>query len=76
MTVAPSASGFSRTMFLFLLQGEELDVHATYGFFGHVELLVLRIQLLVPLFFHFLPFVLHMDSEKPRLLHHHNFVFF
>ena len=68
VTVPPSASGSSRTVFLFLLLEGELDVHATCGFFDHVERLVLRIQALVPLIFHFLPFVLHIDSEYLGIL--------
>ena len=63
MTVVPTASGFSRSPLLFLLLEEELDVHATHGFFDHEEHLVLRIQSLVPPFFHFLPIVLHIDFE-------------
>ena len=51
-----------------LLLEEELDVHATYGFFDHVERLVLRIQSLLPHFFHFLPFVLRIDSEYLEIL--------
>ena len=53
VTVAPTASGFSRTLFLFLLLEEELDVHATYGISDHVEHLVLQIQSRVPPFFDF-----------------------
>ena len=37
VTVAPTASGFSRNHFLFLQLEEELDVHATCGIFDHVE---------------------------------------
>ena len=54
VTVAPTASGFSRNLFLFLqLEEEELDVHATCGIFDHVEHLVLQIQSRVPPFFDF-----------------------
>ena len=54
---------FTNSFFLFLMLGEVLDVLVTYGFCDHVKLLVLRIQSSVPLFFHFLPFVLHTDSR-------------
>ena len=54
VTVAPTASGFSRTLFLFLLLEEELDVHEQHmGFFDHVEHLVLQIPSRVPPFFDF-----------------------
>ena len=53
---------------LFLPLGEKLDVHATYGFFDHVELLVLRIRSVMPLFFHVLPFVLLIDSGHLEVL--------
>ena len=53
VTVAPTASGFSRTLFLLLQLEEELDVHATYGILDHVEHLVLQIQSRVPPFFDF-----------------------
>ena len=68
MTVAPSASGFSRTLFLFLflLLEEELDVHATCGFFDHVKRLVLRIQSHAPPFFHVLPFI---SFSKEDVMH-------
>ena len=48
--------------------GEELDAHATYGFFDHVELLELRIQSVMPLFFHVLPFALLIDSGHLKVL--------
>ena len=76
VTVAPTASDFSRTLFLFLLLEEELDVHATYGFFHHAEHLELRIQSIVPPFFHVLTIVLHMSLNTLKFLHHHNFVMF
>ena len=68
MTVAPSASGLSRTLVLFLLLEEELDAHATYGFIDHVRRLVLQIRSFVPPFFHFVPIVLHIDSEYFEIL--------
>ena len=52
----------------FLPLGEELDAHATYGFFDHIELLVLRIRSVVSLFFHVLPFVLLIDSGHLKVL--------
>ena len=64
LTVALTASDFSRTVFLFLVLEEELDVHARCGFFDHVEHLVFPIQSLAPPFFHVLLSVLHTDSEN------------
>ena len=46
----------------------ELGVHATYGLFDHVELFVLRILSVMPLFFHVLPFVLLIDSGHLEVL--------
>ena len=68
MTVAPPISGFSRTLLLFLSLEEELDVHATYGFFDHVQHLVLQVQSLVPPSSRFLPIVLCIDSECIEIL--------
>ena len=60
----------------FLLLEEELDDHATKSFFDHVEHLVLRIQSLVPPFFHVLPIVIHMSLNTLNFVNHHNFVIF
>ena len=68
VTVAPNASGFSRTLLVFVLLDEELVVHARYGLRDHVERLVLRIQSPVPLFFHVLLSVLQNDSENLDIL--------
>ena len=68
VTVAPTASGFSRNLFLFLLLEEELDVHATHGFLQTVEHLELRIHSLVPPFFHLLPIIHRIDSEYFEIL--------
>ena len=59
---------FQEVFFLFLLLEEELDVHATCGFFDHAEHPELRIQSRVPPFFHFLPSALQNDSGHPEFL--------
>ena len=51
----------------------EHDVHATYGFFDHVERLEFRIQPLMQLLFHFLPFVLPIDSGHLEMFASSNF---
>ena len=66
MTVAPTASGFSRPIFSFsCMKNDLISLQHMASFDTH---LVLRIQSLVPPFFHFLPIVFHIDSEYIEIL--------